>query len=86
MAYDALREWRGERADVDYVRILHLAATTMESKVDGVLRRLLESGLSFDYAMVRRLSAPAPPTVPELKLPGVVDLGVYDRLLVGGAR
>ena len=35
--------------------------------------------------MVRRLSAPAPPTVPELKLPGVVDLGVYDRLLVGGA-
>ena len=58
----------------------------MESKVDRVLRRLLESGLSFDYAMVRRLSAPAPPSVPELKLPGVVDLGVYDRLLVGGAR
>ena len=54
--------------------------------MDGVLRRLLESGLSFDYAMVRRLSAPAPPKVPELKLPDVVDLGVYDRLLVGGAR
>ena len=34
LAYDALREWRGERADVDYVRILHLAATTMESEVD----------------------------------------------------
>ena len=28
LAYDALREWRGERADVEYVRILHLAATT----------------------------------------------------------
>ena len=28
VAYDALREWRGERADVEYVRILHLAATT----------------------------------------------------------
>ena len=26
LAYDALREWRGERADVEYVRILHLAA------------------------------------------------------------
>ena len=53
---------------------------------DRALRRLLESGLSFDYAMVRRLSAPAPPTVPELKLQGTVDLGVYDRLLVGGVR
>ena len=54
--------------------------------MDEVLRRLLESGLSFDYAMVRRLSAPVPPTVPELKLPGTVDLGLYDRLLVGSAR
>ena len=33
LAYDALREWRGERADVEYVRILHLAATTMETTV-----------------------------------------------------
>ena len=85
LAYDALRGWRGERADVEYVRILHLAATTMESKVDRALGRLLESGLSFDYATVRRLSAPAPPPVPDLKLSGTVDLGVYDRLLVGGA-
>ncbi len=86
LAYDALCGWRGERADVEYVRILHLSATTMESRVDGVLRRLLEPGLSFGYAMVCRLSAPAPPTVPELKLQGTVDLGVYDRLLVGGVR
>ena len=86
LAYDALCDWRGERADLEYVRILHLAATTMDSKVDRALGRLLESGLSFDYAMVRRLSAPDPPPVPELKLPGTVDLGVYDRLLVGGAR
>ena len=86
LAYDALCGWRGERADVEYVRILHLAATTMESEVDRALGRLLESGLSFDYAMVRRLSAPAPPPVPDLKLSGTVDLGAYDRLLVGGAR
>ena len=72
--------------DVEYVRILHLAATTMEIEVDRALGRLLESGLRFDYAMVRELVAPAPPSVPELKLPGKVDLGVYDRLLVGGAR
>ena len=86
LAYDSLRGWRGERADVEYVRILHLAATTMESEVDGALGTLLESGRSFDYAMVRRLSAPAPPPMPELKLPGAVNLGVYDGLLVGGAR
>ena len=29
LAYDALREWGGERADVEYVRILHPAATTV---------------------------------------------------------
>lgn len=86
LAYDALCGWKGERADVEYVRILHLAATTMESEVDRALRRLLESGLSFDYAMVRQLSAPDPPSVPALKRIGVVDLGVYDRLLTGGVR
>ena len=52
-AYDALREWRGERADVEYVRILHLAATTMEATVDSALALLLEAGEPFDYAMVR---------------------------------
>ena len=54
--------------------------------MDRALGRLLESGLSFDYAMVRRLSAPAPPPIPELKLTRGVDLGAYDRLLVGGVR
>ena len=68
------------------MRIPYLTATTMESKVNRALSRLLELGLSFDYAMVRRLSAPATPPVPELKLPGAVDLGVCDRLAVGGAR
>jgi hypothetical protein len=36
-AYDALVGWRGERADVEYVRILHLAAATMESLVEKAL-------------------------------------------------
>ena len=49
LAYDALREWRGERADVEYVRILHLAATTMETTVDSALALLLEAGGPFDY-------------------------------------
>ena len=75
--------WKGERADVDYVRILHLAATTMECEVERALRRLLESRVRFDYPVVKQLAAPASPEI--LSCP-VVDLGVYDRLLTGGAR
>ena len=65
-AYDALREWRGERADVEYVRILHLAATTMESTVDSALSLLLEAGQPFDYAEVRDLAEPKAPEAPVL--------------------
>ena len=66
LAYDALREWRGERADVEYVRILHLAATTMEANVDSALSLLLETGKPFDYAAVRDLAEPRPPEAPVL--------------------
>jgi hypothetical protein len=81
LAYDALRQWRGERADVEYVRILHLAATTMESMVDSALALLLEAGGPFDYAAVRELAKPTPLQAPALSLPGTPDLRVYDSLL-----
>ena len=81
LAYDALREWRGERADVEYVRILHLAATTMGATVDSALSLLLETGRSFDYAEVRDLAEPKPPEAPVLALSGTPDLKVYDGLL-----
>ena len=80
-AYDALREWRGERADVEYVRILHLAATTMEATVDSALALLLEAGEPFDYGAVRDLAEPRLPKAPEITLAGQPDLRVYDRLL-----
>ena len=86
LAYDALRGWRGERADVEYVRILHLAATTMESEVDRALFLLLEAGSPFDYSMVRELAAPATPQVPQLDSLSAPDLKVYDALLAGGVR
>ena len=81
LVYDALVRWRGERADVEYVRILHLAATTMEATVDSVLARLLEAGEPFDYAVVRDLAEPRPPETPVLTLAGKPDLRVYDDLL-----
>ena len=69
LAYDAMVGWKGERADVDYVRILHLAATTMEADVERALRRLLQCRVRFDYAVVRQLAAPACPEIPAIELP-----------------
>ena len=85
LSYDALKRWRGERADVEYVRILHLSATTMESTVDSALALLLETGQPFDYATVKELANPAPPRGAALRLSGVPDLRVYDSLLAGVA-
>jgi hypothetical protein len=82
-AYDSLVSRRGDRADVEYVRILHLAASTMESLVEAALVGLLEAGTSFDYATVKALCAPEPPAFPSVAI-GVPDLAIYDGLLAGG--
>ena len=83
LTYDQLREWRGERADVEYVRILHLGVATMEATVDSALTLLLEAGQPFDYAAVRDLAEPKAPEAPVLTLVGRPDLKIYDRLLTG---
>ena len=85
-AYDALCQSRGERADIEYVRILHLAASTMESDVERALAALLEERAPFDYASVKKLAAPEPSVVPALSVPHSPDLTVYDQLIGGGAR
>lgn len=54
-AYDALRAFRGERADVEYVRVLKLAADNFESDVEVALERLLAGHATFDYAAVEAL-------------------------------
>lgn len=79
-AYDALVQARGERAEVEYVRVLHLAASTFESDVEHALELLLERGEHFDYAAVKALAAPEKTPVPEVHIPRP-DLGEYDRLL-----
>ena len=64
------------------VRILHLAAITMEATVDSALSLLLEAGQPFDYAEVRDLAEPKVPEAPVLTLAGRPDLKIYDGLLV----
>ncbi len=84
-AYDALRDWRGERADIEYVRILHLAATTMESRVETVLQDLLDTKQRFEYVRVRDLAAPVASAVPTVNIPRP-DPSEYDRTLLAPRR
>jgi transcriptional regulator with XRE-family HTH domain len=84
-AYDALQAAVPARADRQYVRLLHLAASTSESEVEVALVLLLEQSAVPTFDAVRDLIRP--PTaqrVPALATP-VLDLGVYDRLLGAGA-
>jgi hypothetical protein len=84
-AYDALVA-RTERADIEYVRILHLAASTMECRVEEALASLLQSGAVFDYAQVAALVQPKRQEHPVVSIPAP-DLRSYDRLLaMGGGR
>jgi len=80
-AYDALRDAQEvQKADVEYVRILHLAASTMETDVDQALERLLKARTVPTAEQVRALVAPGRPEVPELAA-STVDLAEYDGLL-----
>ena len=80
-AYDSLVSRRGDRADVEYVRILHLAVSTMESSVEKALDGLLTADAAFDYSMVKALCAPQPTAFPAIAI-GEPDLSIYDRLLL----
>ena len=83
-AYDALVRTHGERADVEYLRILHLAATAGEARVVEVLAVVLDQVVGFDYVTVQTQVAPPALTVPVIHIP-VPDLTVYDALRAGAA-
>ena len=82
-AYDAMKAG-SERADVEYVRVLHLAASTMESHVEKALMVLLESGAPFDYMAVKAIAQPEEPVVPHVAI-GAPDLTQWDDLCERGA-
>jgi len=84
-AYDALRDDRGSRAEVEYVRILHLAAKTMETEVDLALQILLEAAAPFDYAEVKALVEPQAPEIIVIG-PLIPDLSQYAPLLNGDSH
>jgi hypothetical protein len=82
-AFDALRAARGDRADVEYVRILHLAASTTEHVVEAALATLLEKMTPFDYVAVKAIAQPEQPAIPDVHI-GSPDLASYDALLIAG--
>jgi hypothetical protein len=84
-AYDALVDARGERADVEYVRVLHLAASTLESRVEAALEQLLAEGTRLDYAAVKALAAPEERLLPEVRIPSP-DPASYNSLLASGGE
>jgi hypothetical protein len=74
-----------ERADVEYLRVLHLAASTMERPVEDALAAMLDAGEPLSFDAVHDRVAPIRSAVPVVEIPPP-DLGAYDRLLgVGGA-
>ena len=83
-AYDALVRTHGERADVEYLRILHLAATAGESRVADALTALLDQASGFDYVTVQAHVVPRVLTMPVVRIPPP-DLSVYDALRTGAA-
>jgi hypothetical protein len=85
-AYDRLQTEAPPRADREYVRLLHLAASTSEVEVEAALLLLLEQHVLPTFDAVRDLvQAPAAVAVPQL-MPAQLDLSIYDRLLPSAAR
>jgi hypothetical protein len=80
-AYDALQTTHGERADVEYLRILQLAALHGEARVTEALWAVMAAG-RFDYVAVQTRVAPPLPTIPTIHIPAP-DLRAYDALLLG---
>lgn len=80
-AYDDLAEkLKPRQADLEYLRILHLAASTLESDVEMALELLESAGQLPDSEQVKALVKPEKASVPEVAAP-VVDLESYDGLL-----
>lgn len=81
-AYDAIQTpHRGTRGDLEYLRILHLAATTYEAEVQIALELLLDADEPVSSDSVKAVIGNAElPAVPELS-PGLVNLAAYDELL-----
>ena len=79
-AYDRLLATHGDRADIEYLRLLRLAAKVGEGPVADTITTLLDLPAVFDYAAVEGRVAPPTVTIPTVHIPRP-NLRVYDALL-----
>ena len=80
-AYDALCDHRrGRTTDIDYLRLLHLAASTLESDVEAAIECLLEEGKVPVFDQVKTLVRLDEPGIPKLS-DITPDLRSFDQLL-----
>ena len=81
LAYDRLTADWPKRADHEYVRVLHLAATVSETEVETALCLLLEAGTAPRFVAVRDLvHVPNVRELPQIQVP-TLDLSLYDQLI-----
>ena len=81
-AYDAVQTpHHGVKGDIEYLRILHLAASTLEVDVETALKLLFAEGKAISADHVKAiLGKPAPAELPVFEAPAI-DLVGYDALL-----
>ena len=80
-AYDRLVKATPAKADREYVRVLHLAASTAESEVETALSLLLEANTVPTAVAVRELVGIASPQpIPAIQAP-TLDLGMYESVI-----
>jgi hypothetical protein len=81
-AYDAIQSpHRGLKGDLEYLRILHLAASTFEADVEAALTLLLADGKTITIDSVKALASTGTAIeIPDLARP-FVEFSAYDKLL-----
>lgn len=81
-AYDAIQARHcGTKGDVEYLRILHLAASTLQNDIESALTLLLDDERPITSDAVKALvSTSAQPAAPQM-MAFDVDLTAYDALL-----
>jgi hypothetical protein len=83
-AYDALLEAVPTKADREYLRLLHLAASTSEAAVELAITQLLEAGGIPSFDTVRERIGSAQPAAAPAIAKATIDLSDYDTLLASG--
>lgn len=84
LTYEVLQQDQsGTRGDAEYLRVLHLAASTLESEVETALKLLLEAGKLPNVVNARELISVDTKPQTDLKVPDV-ELDAYDALLGNG--